>query len=215
MTKRDLQFWGLFLAGVAVVLGYAWFTLRPAPSTPPGQAETAPPVKALAHEGRKLEITIDGQAKGRVIVQLFEDVAPKNAARLAQLASEGAYDGVVFHRVIDGFMAQTGDVKYGRAGGDLSRAGMGGSEYENLPLEASEISFERGIVGMARASDPNSANSQFFIMFAPARHLNGQYTVVGQVIEGMDVVDAIKRGTGANGAIEGPPDRMVSVRVLP
>jgi peptidylprolyl isomerase len=110
------------------------------------------------------------------------------------LAQAGAYDGVVFHRVIDGFMAQTGDVQYGKSGGDTAMAGMGGSDMPNLPAEFSDIVFDRGIVGMARAQDPDSANSQFFIMFAPGEFLNGQYTVVGKVISGMEVVDAIAKG---------------------
>jgi peptidylprolyl isomerase len=121
---------------------------------------------------------------------------------------------VVFHRVIDGFMAQTGDVEFGRLGMDMRYAGRGGSAYPDLPAEFSDIPYERGIVGMARAQSPNSANSQFFIMFAPAPPLNGEYTVVGTVVSGMEVVDAIKRGRGRNGAVIGEPDRMVAVRAL-
>jgi Peptidyl-prolyl cis-trans isomerase (rotamase) - cyclophilin family len=161
-----------------------------------------------------LEIEIAGEANGRVVIDLNEAVAPGHAARLAALAEAGAYDGVVFHRVIEGFMAQTGDVQFGRAGGDTSRAGMGGSDMPDLAAEFSDIPFVRGTVGMARSANPNSANSQFFIMFAPAPHLNGQYTVVGQVTEGMEIVDAIRRGTGRNGAVTGTPDRMVAVRVI-
>jgi peptidylprolyl isomerase len=120
----------------------------------------------------------------------------------------------VFHRVIEGFMAQTGDVEFGRIeGGDMARAGMGGSDLPDLPAEFSEVSFERGVIGMARAADPDSANSQFFIMFAPAPHLDGQYTVVGRVTEGMEIVDAIKRGEGRNGAVIGRPDVMTQVTV--
>ena len=118
----------------------------------------------------------------------------------------------MFHRVIDGFMAQTGDVQYGKAGGDTSMAGMGGSDMPNLPAEFSDVGFDRGIVGMARAQDLDSANSQFFIMFAPGDFLNGQYTVVGKVISGMDVVDAIKRGEGGNGEVT-EPDVMAKVTV--
>ena len=137
-----------------------------------------------------------------------------HAERITTLASEGAYDDVVFHRVIQGFMAQTGDVEHGKLGQDMRRAGMGGSDLPDLPAEFSDtLNFDRGVVGMARSSQPNSANSQFFIMFAPAPHLNGQYTIVGQVTAGMDVVDAIKLGRGANGAVIGEPDRMVAVRV--
>jgi peptidylprolyl isomerase len=110
-------------------------------------------------------------------------------------------------------MAQTGDVEFGKAGGDMRRAGQGGSDRPNLKAEFSDIAFSRGVVGMARAQDPDSANSQFFIMFAPGDFLNGQYTVVGEVTGGMDVVDAIKRGTGPNGAVVGQPDTMASVKV--
>ncbi|MBL8563355.1 MAG: peptidylprolyl isomerase, partial [Gemmobacter sp.] len=124
---------------------------------------------------------------------------------------EGAYDDVVVHRVIDGFMAQTGDVQYGKAGGS-AQAGMGGSSKPDLAAEFSDLTFDRGVVGMARSADPNSANSQFFIMFAPAPHLDGQYTVVGKVISGMDVVDAIKKGEGNNGEVSSP-DRMAKVTV--
>ena len=162
------------------------------------------------------EITIDvaGVANGTITIDLFEDVAPAHAERIATLATEGAYDNVVFHRVIDGFMAQTGDVEFGKLGSDLRMAGRGGSSYSDLPAEFSDVPYDRGIVGMARSQDPNSANSQFFIMFDQGYFLNGQYTVVGRVTEGMDIVDAIKRGEGRNGAVLGEPDRMVSVRVV-
>jgi peptidylprolyl isomerase len=164
--------------------------------------------------GAGLEIDIAGEANGTITVDLFEQSAPMHAKRITTLASEGAYDDVVFHRVIQGFMAQTGDVEHGKLGQDMRRAGMGGSDLPDLPAEFSDtLNFDRGVVGMARSSQPNSANSQFFIMFAPAPHLNGQYTIVGQVTGGMDVVDAIKLGRGANGAVIGEPDRMVAVRV--
>ena len=163
----------------------------------------------------ELRIEVAGEgANGSFTIRLREDVAPDHAARLIALARAGAYDGVAFHRVIDGFMAQTGDVRYGRPGQDLRRAGTGGSDLPNLKAEFSDLPFVRGTVGMARARDPNSANSQFFIMFAPAPHLNGQYTVVGEVTEGMEVVDAIKRGTGPNGAVTGRPDVMTKVTVI-
>jgi len=116
--------------------------------------------------------------------------------------------------VIDGFMAQTGDVEFGKLeGGDMRRAGMGGSDLPDLKAEFSDVPFERGVVGMARSQNPDSANSQFFIMFAPASNLNGQYTVVGEVTDGMNVVDAIKRGKGRNGSVVGQPDVMTSVTV--
>lgn len=160
-----------------------------------------------------LEITVDGEAKGVIKIDLLEDVAPLHAARLKELAQAGAYDGVVFHRVIDGFMAQTGDVEFGKSGGDIGRAGMGGSDMADLPAEFSDLPFDRGVVGMARSQSPDSANSQFFIMFDQGYFLNGQYTVVGKVTEGLDVLDAIKRGTGGNGAVVGTPDVMKSVSV--
>ncbi|EBA16143.1 peptidyl-prolyl cis-trans isomerase, cyclophilin-type [Roseobacter sp. SK209-2-6] len=160
-----------------------------------------------------LEIQIEGEANGTVKIDLFEDVAPKHVEQIAALAAEGKYDGVVFHRVIEDFMAQTGDVQFGRIGGDMSRAGMGGSERADLPAEFSKLPFDRGVVGMARSQNPNSANSQFFIMFKPGHFLNGDYTVVGQVTEGMDVVDAIKRGAGNNGSVLGKPDVMSKVVV--
>lgn len=158
--------------------------------------------------GPNLTIEVAGGVSGNIVIDLLPDVAPKHVEQITALASEGAYDGVVFHRVIDGFMAQTGDVEFGRAGGNAGRAGTGGSSKPDLPAEFSGVSFDRGVVGMARTADPNSANSQFFIMFAPAPHLDGQYTVVGKVIEGMDVVDKIARG-------EPPatPDQMKSVKV--
>ncbi|WP_306152386.1 peptidylprolyl isomerase [Roseovarius sp. MMSF_3281] len=161
-----------------------------------------------------LEIEVSGEANGMVKIDLLEDVAPDHVAQITELAEEGAYDGVVFHRVIEGFMAQTGDVEFGLIeGGDMRRAGMGGSDKPDLKAEFSDIPFDRGVIGMARSQDPDSANSQFFIMFKEGHFLNGQYTVVGRVTEGMEVVDAIKRGKGQNGAVIGQPDVMTSVTV--
>jgi len=161
-----------------------------------------------------LQIEVAGEANGTITIDLLEDVAPGHVERITTLAEQGAYDGVVFHRVIEGFMAQTGDVEFGKLdGGDMSRAGMGASDMPDLEAEFSDEPFERGVVGMARSQNPDSGNSQFFIMFAPATHLNGQYTVVGRVTEGMEVVDAIKRGRGQNGAVIGQPDVMTSVTV--
>jgi peptidylprolyl isomerase len=137
---------------------------------------------------------------GRVIIKLFNDIAPKHAERMKQLARDGFYDNVPFHRVIDGFMAQTGDGQYGN--------GTGGSKYPNLNAEFSKKEFKRGIVGMARTSNPNSANSQFFIMFADGSFLNGQYTVVGEVVKGMDIVDKLKKGEPPS-----EPDRIVKMQV--
>ncbi|KPQ08372.1 MAG: peptidylprolyl isomerase [Rhodobacteraceae bacterium HLUCCA12] len=160
-----------------------------------------------------LEITVAGQAEGVIRIALRPDLAPDHVERVITLAEDGAYDGVVFHRVIDGFMAQTGDVQYGREE-TLARAGTGGSELPDLEAEFSDAPFERGVMGMARAQNPNSANSQFFLMFEPATHLNGQYTVLGQITDGLDVLDAIKRGPGPNGAVTDAPDRMERVRVI-
>jgi peptidylprolyl isomerase len=161
-----------------------------------------------------IEITVEGEgANGVIKIDLLEDVAPQHAERIATLAREGAYDGVVFHRVIDGFMAQTGDVQNGRMGMDMRYAGTGGSDKPDLPAEFSDVPYDRGVVGMARTQNPNSANSQFFIMFDQGYFLNGQYTVVGRVTEGMEVVDAIKRGQGQSGAVRGQPDVMSKVVV--
>ncbi|TDT77625.1 peptidylprolyl isomerase [Litoreibacter halocynthiae] len=161
-----------------------------------------------------LAIDVAGDANGTVVIDLFEDVAPKHVEQITALAAEGAYDGVVFHRVIEGFMAQTGDVEFGKAGGDTSGAGRGGSSRPDLPAEFSDLNFDRGVVGMARSQNPNSANSQFFIMFDEGSFLNGQYTVVGKVTSGMEVVDQIKLGKGANGSVLGAPDQMKAVRVI-
>ncbi len=166
-------------------------------------------------------------ATGEIRIELFADVAPLHVERIKTLAREGEYDNVAFHRVIEGFVAQAGDVQFGdlEDGYDPDRVGEGGSELDNVPAEFSDIPFERGIVGMARSGDPlaqlgfpereeflNSANSQFFIMLDEASFLNGRYTAFGEVVEGMDLVDGIKLGTGNNGAVE-DPDRMVSVSV--
>ena len=161
-----------------------------------------------------LEIEVSGEANGTITIDLLEDVAPAHVERITSLAASGDYDTVVFHRVIDGFMAQTGDVQHGKMGGDMRRAGTGGSDQPDLPAEFSEVPFDRGVVGMARAQSPDSANSQFFIMFSEGYFLNGQYTVVGRVTGGMDVLDAIKRGEGSNGAVVGQPDMMQKVIVI-
>ncbi|NSX55135.1 peptidylprolyl isomerase [Parasulfitobacter algicola] len=161
-----------------------------------------------------LQIEVEGEANGIITIDLLEDVAPAHVEQITKLAADGAYDNVVFHRVIDGFMAQTGDVEHGKMGADMRMAGTGGSDLPDLPAEFSSQDFARGVVGMARSSNPDSANSQFFVMFAPASHLNGQYTVVGRVTDGMDVVDAIKRGQGRNGAVTGQPDVMSKVTVV-
>ncbi|MGE6782953.1 peptidylprolyl isomerase [Ensifer adhaerens] len=149
--------------------------------------------------------------KGKVVIELLPDVAPGHVARIKELAREGAYDGVVFHRVIEDFMAQTGDVQYGKTGGEQfnpARAGMGGSSKPDLKAEFSNVSHVRGTCSMARSQMPNSANSQFFICFTDAPWLNKQYSVWGQVIEGMDNIDKIKRGEPVR-----DPDTIVTMRV--
>ena len=162
-----------------------------------------------------LKIEVSGESvNGTIKIDLLEDVAPLHVAQITALAADGVYDGVVFHRVINGFMAQTGDVKFGKDPSDMSRAGMGGSDLANIPAEFSDFPFDRGIVGMARSQSPDSANSQFFIMFTEGYFLNNQYTVVGRVTEGMDVVDALKLGDSRSGAISGQPDVMQTVTVI-
>lgn len=152
---------------------------------------------------------------GPVVIKLSPEVAPQNVARIKALATSGKYNDVAFHRVMDGFMAQTGDVQFGnmRKGFDAMRVGTGGSSAPDLPAEFSNIPFDRGVVGMARSNDPNSANSQFFIVFAPSYFLNGQYTVVGKVVSGMDKVDKIKRGADDNNGAVTKPDRMLRVTI--
>ena len=192
---------GIFALGLAALGGYAM-----SQSAAVAQDTTDGP-------GPNLVIEVAGATTGTVTIDLASDVAPNHVAQIVALAKQGAYDGVVFHRVIEGFMAQTGDVQFGKHGSDTSMAGTGGSELPDVKAEFSSVPFDRGVVGMARSADPDSANSQFFIMFAAAPHLDGQYTVVGHVISGMEVVDAIKKGDqAANGAVT-DPDYMAKVTV--
>jgi len=152
---------------------------------------------------------------GEVKIELFEDVAPNHVKRIKELADSGQYDNVVFHRVIDGFMAQTGDVKFGNSSNDnfdLRRAGMGGSDLPDLKEEFNDLPHERGTLSMARSQDPNSANSQFFICFKESSFLDRQYTVFGKVIEGMEVVDKIKRGDESNNGSVSDPDKIISFK---
>jgi peptidylprolyl isomerase len=155
----------------------------------------------------------DGTAKGTIVLDLFPEKAPKHVERLVTLAKEGKYDNVVFHRVMEGFMAQTGDVQYGRKDGDTQAAGTGGSDLPDLEAEFNDVSFQAGTVGMARSNDPNSANSQFFIDLAPATFLDGQYTVVGQLVEGWEVLNAITKGDGNNNGAVATPDHMAKVTI--
>ena len=161
---------------------------------------------------KTLELTLK---HGLVEISLLPNVAPKHVERITKLSNEGYYDNVAFHRVIDGFMAQTGDVQFGNVtkGFNKARAGTGGSTDPNLPAEFSKLSFDRGTLGMARAQDPNSANSQFFIMFEDGHFLNGQYTLFGHVTKGMEFVDKITRGDQAdNGSVE-QPDVIIKAEV--
>ena len=151
---------------------------------------------------------------GEVKIELFPDVAPNHVKRFKTLANTNKYNGVVFHRVIDGFMAQTGDVKFGNSTNtnyNLNRVGTGSSDLPDLKSEFSDIPHEKGTLSMARSSDPNSANSQFFICFESASHLDRQYTVFGKVISGMEFVDSIKRGDGASGSVSNP-DKIISLK---
>jgi len=153
---------------------------------------------------------------GDVTIALRPDLAPKHVAQIKKLVRDHAYDNVAFHRVIDGFMAQTGDVKFGnmKKGFNSQAVGTGGSDLPDLPAEFSQTEhYKRGVVGMARSQDPNSANSQFFIMFAPAPPLDGQYTIVGNVVSGMELVDKIKKGDEADNGTVADPDRMIKVRI--
>ena len=154
---------------------------------------------------------------GEVKIELYEDVAPNHVKRIKELANSGKYDNVVFHRVIDGFMAQTGDVKFGNSNTsdfNLARAGMGGSDLPDLKQEFNSLPHERGTLSMARSSDPDSANSQFFICFKAAPFLDRQYTVFGKVISGMDYVDKIKRGDQNNNGAVSDPDKIISFKSL-
>ena len=150
---------------------------------------------------------------GDVLIELFNDIAPNHVERFKKLANEKKYDGVVFHRVIDGFMAQTGDVQFANSNldtYDINKAGTGGSEYPDLKEEFSSLPHERGTLSMARSSDPNSANSQFFICFKESPFLDRQYTVFGKVVKGMEFVDLIKKGEGSNGEVL-DPDKIINL----
>ncbi len=151
---------------------------------------------------------------GEVKIELFEDAAPKHVKRIKDLANSGKYDNVVFHRVIDGFMAQTGDVKFGNSNSsnyNLSLAGTGGSSLPNLKAEFTDVAHVRGTISAARSSDPDSANSQFFICFDSAPHLDRQYSAFGKVVQGMEFVDRIKKGDPRSGAVTSP-DKIISIR---
>ena len=167
----------------------------------------------INHTNAKDNIMILKLKDGDVVIELFNDIAPNHVKRFQNLAKEKKYDGVVFHRVIVGFMAQTGDVQFGNSNStnyDLKRAGTGGSEYPDLKAEFSELPHERGTLSMARSADQNSANSQFFICFKSVPSLDRQYTVFGKVINGMEFIDLIKKGEGSNGEVS-KPDKIISL----
>ena len=168
---------------------------------------------AMAEEKLMILKLKDGDVK----IELFNDVAPKHVERIKELANSGKYNNVVFHRVIDGFMAQTGDVEFGNSSNsdfDLRKAGMGGSDLPDLKSEFNDLPHERGTLSMARSQDPNSANSQFFICFKAASFLDRQYTVFGKVVDGMEFVDKIKRGDeNKNGSVDNP-DKIISFKSL-
>jgi cyclophilin family peptidyl-prolyl cis-trans isomerase len=172
-----------------------------------------PEAKALDIKDPENTLVIELKT-GEVVIEMLPDVAPLHVERIKTLARSGEYDGVAFHRVIEGFMAQTGDVEFGDMddGFDPRRVGTGGSDMPDVKAEFSSLPFDRGVVGMARAQNPNSANSQFFIMFEDGHFLNNQYTVWGRVISGMEFVDNIKRGAQGSGAVT-DPDRMIRVQV--
>ena len=169
--------------------------------------------QAISEENLMILKLKDGDVK----IELFEDVAPNHVKRIKDLANAGKYNNVVFHMVIDGFMAQTGDVKFGNSDNvdfDLTRAGMGGSDLPDLKQEFNSLPHDRGTLSMARSSDPDSANSQFFICFKPAPFLDRQYTVFGKVIEGMEIIDKIKRGDENNNGAVSDPDKIISFKSL-
>ncbi|MCH8169315.1 MAG: peptidylprolyl isomerase [Proteobacteria bacterium] len=174
---------------------------------------TTPEAKAVEIKDPENTLVIE-LSTGEVVIEMLPDVAPLHVERIKTLAREGQYDGVAFHRVMTGFMAQTGDVKFGDLtdGYNARRAGTGASDYPDLKAEFSSLPFDRGMVGMARSTSPNSANSQFFIMLEAGHFLNNQYTVWGRVISGMEFVDNIKLGVPGSGAVA-DPDRMIRVRV--
>ena len=174
---------------------------------------TTPEAKAVEIKDPENTLVIELRT-GEVVIEMLPDVAPLHVERIKILAREGEYDGVAFHRVMEGFMAQTGDVQFGNMndGFNARRAGTGASKYPDLKAEFSSLPFDRGVAGMARSQNPNSANSQFFIMLEAGHFLNNQYTVWGRVISGMEFVDNIKLGVSGSGAVT-DPDRMIKVRV--
>ncbi len=195
---------GLAGAGIAAVAAFLLFS---------NGVQTRAQAEVDDTAGPNLVIEVGGSTTGRIVIDLRADVAPNHVARIVALAEAGAYDNVMFHRVIDGFMAQSGDVEFGRVGSDPAMAGRGGSDLPDLAAEFSGLPFDAGVVGMARSASPDSANSQFFITFAAAPHLDGDYTVVGAVIAGMEVVNGLKKGDQNENGLVTEPDFMARVTV--
>ena len=214
MNRRDI----FIIAGllVASALGYYLLYQSKPVEVMPIRADTGSESISVEDEADNIMvIEVAGEANGTVEILLRPDLAPKHVEQIKTLVREGAYDGVAFHRVIDGFMAQTGDVEFGKVE-DYNNvfAGRGASQLPDIPAEFSDVMYVEGVVGMARSADPDSANSQFFIMFTDYPSLNGEYTVIGRVISGMDVVNAIKRGEdAANGMVASDPDYMKKVTI--
>lgn len=190
----------LIFAAVLVLRFSPWGTPETS-QTPSTSVESSTEETVVPEVNEVVKVTLN-LASGPVELELWPEIAPAHVERISTLAAEGFYDGIVFHRVIDGFMAQSGDP---------TGTGTGGSQYPDLAAEFSDVSFGRGVLGMARSADPNSANSQFFIMLDAAPHLNGQYTAFGRVSSGMDHVDAIKKGSTANNGLVDGPDSIVSM----
>jgi peptidylprolyl isomerase len=200
VSMRDRIIGALVVAFVLVFVAFlAW------PFLPFGQSDPGPTDDVISTNSTVPVHVIIELPEGAVDIELRPDLAPLHVAQITSLIESGFYDGVVFHRVIDGFMAQTGDP---------TGTGSGGSDLPDIPAEFTDTPFDRGTIGMARTADPNSANSQFFFMFAPAPHLNGQYTVIGEVVNGMEHIDALKMGDqGRNGQVT-DPDAIISMRIV-
>ncbi len=242
MKKTVIRFIAVLVLIVAAFVGYKYLTqptfdaVPPIPPAPTESSATSAPAAKAASDtgvtvpkattsaaksgdpavvptGDVLRIEVAGANSGVIRIKLRPDLAPNHVARIEALAKAGKYNNVIFHRVIDGFMAQTGDVRFGIRGDNTQNAGMGSSDLPNLKAEFSQEKFTKGVVGMARGSSPDSANSQFFIMFADAPGLDGQYTIIGKVISGQDVVDAIKKGDSSRNGSVVEPDYMKSVRI--
>ncbi len=215
----------LIVAVVVVALagaGYYWYSFAGGKAVVTGEEQPEfaietpadPASLIMSPDENILIVEVAGSVEGTVEIQLLPDIAPLHVERIKELARAGAYDGIAFHRVIEGFMAQTGDVKFAHQSEyDPRLAGQGGSDLPDLTAEFSEEKFVEGVLGMARSQQPNSANSQFFIMFTEYPSLNGQYTVIGRVVSGMEIVHGIKRGGGGNGLVPSNPDYMATVSV--